>query len=68
LYEAQRVKAWTEAHVLYEALMLFIQNVLRSTLLHANKTTTKMHSILNKNKNKKNVYKYTQHIQWLGAN
>jgi hypothetical protein len=37
----RRVKAWTEAHFFYEALVRFIQNVLLSTILHANRTTKK---------------------------
>ena len=44
----RRVKAWTEAHFLYEAHQRFIQNVLRSALLHANKTTKKCIQFLNK--------------------
>ena len=38
---------WTEAHLLYEALAHFVQNMLRSTLLHANKTTKKCIQFLN---------------------
>jgi hypothetical protein len=43
-----RVKAWTEEHFLCEALKRFIQSMLRSTLLHANKTTKKCIQFLNK--------------------
>jgi len=48
LYFYRRVKAWTKAHFLYEALACFIQNVLRSTILHANKTTKKCIQFLSK--------------------
>jgi len=41
LYFYRHVKAWSKAHFLYEALARSIQNVLRSTRLHANKTTKK---------------------------
>jgi hypothetical protein len=46
------------AHFLYEALARFIQIVLRSTLLHANKTTKKMHSFLNIMPRNKFIYIY----------
>ena len=47
LYFYRRVKAWTKSHFLHEAPTRFIQNVLRSTLLHANKSTKKCIQFLN---------------------
>ena len=57
VYFYRHVKAWTEAQFLYDALAHFIQNVLRSMLLHANKTT--------KNALNSYIFYFIQFIYWV---